>query len=133
MHTYCVQFDNIFTIRNSYSYSQVSVTVTYSQLIIVYTYYIYMIREVWVSIAVFKKRLVSFVKYMKLMKNLEAMFPDATPEEIQDSGDCLVCREGMSSGKKLPCSHVFHTDCLRLWLQHQQACPLCRYVFVYFV
>ena len=42
------------------------------------------------------------------------------------SGDCLICREGMDSAKKLPCGHMFHLDCLRMWLQHQQSCPLCR-------
>ena len=28
--------------------------------------------------------------------------------------------------KKLPCSHVFHTSCLRGWFQSQQSCPTCR-------
>mmetsp|Transcript_27950 Transcript_27950/g.36641 ORF Transcript_27950/g.36641 Transcript_27950/m.36641 type:complete len:414 (-) Transcript_27950:472-1713(-) len=26
----------------------------------------------------------------------------------------------------LPCSHIFHFQCLRMWLQHQQSCPTCR-------
>jgi E3 ubiquitin-protein ligase synoviolin len=32
----------------------------------------------------------------------------------------------MDSGKKIPCNHIFHLDCLRMWLQHQQSCPVCR-------
>jgi hypothetical protein len=46
-------------------------------------------------------------------------------------GDCLICREGMDCAKKLPCGHVFHLDCIRMWLQHQQSCPLCRFLYVY--
>ena len=68
----------------------------------------------------------SFFKYLTLMRNLESMFCDATEAEVQEAGDCLVCREPMERGKKLTCGHVFHVDCLRGWLQHQQQCPLCR-------
>jgi hypothetical protein len=63
------------------------------------------------------------------MSNIEKRFEDATAEELAAAGDCLVCREGFIAdckGKKLPCSHIFHLECLRLWLQHQQTCPLCR-------
>lgn len=36
-------------------------------------------------------------------------------------------REDMvSSSKKLPCGHIFHTACLRSWFQRQQTCPTCR-------
>lgn len=38
-----------------------------------------------------------------------------------------VSREDMvSSSKKLPCGHIFHTACLRSWFQRQQTCPTCR-------
>lgn len=96
---------------------------------LIYSYYglpLHILREVWVSFVMFQRRLVSFIKYLKLIQNLETKFVSATPEEIADAGDCLVCRETMESGKKLPCGHVFHVDCLRMWLQHQQSCPLCR-------
>lgn len=87
---------------------------------------IHILREVWISFHIFYTQLVSLVKYIKLTSNLDQRFEDATPEEITSSGDCLICREPMEAGKKLPCSHVFHLNCLRLWLQHQQTCPLCR-------
>lgn len=90
---------------------------------------LHIIRETWIAFTLFHRRLTSLAKYVRLMHNLEQRFPDATPEEIESAGDCLVCREGYGvddKGKKLPCSHVFHLDCLRSWLQHQQTCPLCR-------
>eukprot|EP01034_Spumella_vulgaris_P023894 gene23894-30172_t len=84
-------------------------------------------RDVYAAYMSFYRKLLSFIKYLRLTRNLDGRFPDATPEEIVASGSCcLVCREDMDRGKKLPCSHVFHLDCLRAWLQHQQSCPLCR-------
>ena len=98
---------------------------------LVFHYYglpLHIIRETWIAFTVFHRRLNSFIKYLRLLNNIELRFPDASPEEIAAAGDCLVCREGFGDGKgkKLPCSHVFHLDCLRMWLQHQQTCPLCR-------
>ncbi|CAI5501753.1 unnamed protein product [Closterium sp. Naga37s-1] len=39
---------------------------------------------------------------------------------------CIICREEMTSAKKLPCGHLFHVHCLRSWLERQQTCPTCR-------
>ena len=33
-----------------------------------------------------------------------------------------VCRAAI----KMPCSHVFHEDCLLQWLKEQNTCPICR-------
>lgn len=98
---------------------------------LVMSYYglpIHIIREVWMAFHQFQKKVSSLIKYLKLTSNLESRFANASHEEIAAAGDCLICREAMDAGKKLPCSHVFHLDCLRMWLQHQQSCPLCRYV-----
>lgn len=96
---------------------------------LVFVYYglpIHIIREVGVAFYNFQRRLVSLIKYLRLTKNLDERFENATQEEMVAAGDCLICREGMETGKKLACGHVFHLDCLRMWLQHQQTCPLCR-------
>lgn len=65
------------------------------------------------------------------MNRLEERFEDATPEELTEAHECLICREGMDRGKKLPCKHVFHLHCLKMWLQHQQTCPLCRSILTH--
>ena len=96
---------------------------------LVFVYYglpIHIIREVGIAFYNFQRRLVSLIKYLRLTKNLDERFENATQEEMTAAGDCLICREGLETGKKLACGHVFHLDCLRMWLQHQQTCPLCR-------
>ena len=58
---------------------------------------------------------------------MDERFPPATEEEIREAGGiCIICRDDMSEGRRLPCGHVFHFACLRLWLQQQQSCPTCR-------
>jgi E3 ubiquitin-protein ligase BIG BROTHER-like protein len=41
---------------------------------------------------------------------------------------CVVCQlefEAEDSAIKLPCSHVFHVECLRPWLSRSKKCPYC--------
>ncbi|PSS32263.1 ERAD-associated E3 ubiquitin-protein like [Actinidia chinensis var. chinensis] len=51
-------------------------------------------------------------------------FPDATPEEL--NATCIICREEMTTAKRLSCGHLFHVQCLRSWLERQHTCPICR-------
>ncbi|GMN45175.1 hypothetical protein TIFTF001_014375 [Ficus carica] len=68
-------------------------------------------------------------------------------EEVQalescDQHCCVICLEEYNlspnhdddnksddhqKALKLPCSHIFHKDCLVLWFQINHLCPLCRY------
>ncbi|KAJ6291165.1 hypothetical protein OIU76_023259 [Salix suchowensis] len=58
-------------------------------------------------------------------------FPDATAEEIDASdATCIICREEMTTAKKLLCGHLFHVHCLRSWLERQHTCPTCRALVV---
>jgi hypothetical protein len=44
--------------------------------------------------------------------------------------DCTVCMEEIDAGSeaiRMPCSHVYHSDCIVKWLQTSHMCPLCRY------
>lgn len=76
----------------------------------------------------FKKALNDVILSRRAIRNMNTLYPDATPEELQLSDNiCIICREDMvSNSKKLPCGHIFHTTCLRSWFQRQQTCPTCR-------
>ena len=97
---------------------------------IVFAYYgvpLHIVRELWASYVQLRQRLQAFKKYRALTANMDERFPPATEDEIREAGGiCIICRDDMSEGRRLPCGHVFHFACLRLWLQQQQSCPTCR-------
>ncbi|CAM9756025.1 unnamed protein product [Ascophyllum nodosum] len=88
---------------------------------------VHLVRDMYVSFARVQRRLRTLVRYQRLVSTMEQRFPAATNDELAEcEHTCIICRDAMRSGKKLPCSHIFHFHCLRLWLQQQQACPTCR-------
>ncbi|RLN20356.1 hypothetical protein BBJ28_00013697 [Nothophytophthora sp. Chile5] len=100
--------------------------------LLIFTYYgmpLHIVRDLWVSIKNLQRRVASYFRYRKITANLNERFPNPTEEELQDTDrTCIICREEMApaSCKKLPCSHIFHVDCLKMWVQRQQTCPTCR-------
>ena len=43
--------------------------------------------------------------------------------------ECSICLVPLETGDRignLPCRHQMHVDCLKSWLQRQNACPLCK-------
>ncbi|PSS13538.1 E3 ubiquitin-protein ligase RING1-like [Actinidia chinensis var. chinensis] len=43
---------------------------------------------------------------------------------------CRICLDDFALGTKvtcLPCSHVFHEDCITTWLEKSHRCPVCRF------
>jgi HRD ubiquitin ligase complex, ER membrane component len=47
----------------------------------------------------------------------------ATPEYTQATRHKLMLRT-----KRLPCGHIFHFGCLKIWFEIQATCPQCRKV-----
>ncbi|KAJ3694713.1 hypothetical protein LUZ60_000090 [Juncus effusus] len=88
---------------------------------------LHLIRELYETFRNFRIRVSDYIRYRKLTSNMNERFPDATPEEL-DMGDatCIICREEMTTAKKLICGHLFHVQCLRSWLERQHTCPTCR-------
>ncbi|KAM7363138.1 E3 ubiquitin-protein ligase Iruka [Cochliomyia hominivorax] len=54
---------------------------------------------------------------------------DITNEEVERKLQCSVCWEDFKINekvRKLPCSHLYHEDCIVPWLNLHGTCPICR-------
>ncbi|KAL9186202.1 hypothetical protein ACHAXT_005440, partial [Thalassiosira profunda] len=50
-------------------------------------------------------------------------------DEEDDTFECTICLANIEDGDQvgvLPCTHIFHSECLRLWIARKNACPLCQ-------
>lgn len=50
------------------------------------------------------------------------------PSHSHDDSECPICCGGLGTEQtlRLPCSHVYHAACVRVWLNMQHTCPVCR-------
>ncbi|XP_045824657.1 uncharacterized protein LOC123917079 [Trifolium pratense] len=47
--------------------------------------------------------------------------------KVEEVTKCTICLEGVNVGVPLPCSHMFHKNCIEDWLVIGHCCPLCRF------
>lgn len=66
-----------------------------------------------------------FAKYLKLLRDLNSI------EETEVLCTCAICTDEITKGKKLKCSHVFHSKCLKMWCEKEVSCPICRAELVF--
>lgn len=66
------------------------------------------------------RKLVLFKKYIKLVRDLDSI------KETAVEGNCAICTDEIVVGKKLRCSHFFHSHCLKMWCEREMSCPICR-------
>uniref|UniRef100_T1IPZ3 RING-type E3 ubiquitin transferase n=1 Tax=Strigamia maritima TaxID=126957 RepID=T1IPZ3_STRMM len=97
-------------------------------MIKIHTFPLFAIRPMYLTLRAFKKALNDVIMSRRAIRNMNTLYPDASPEELASADNvCIICREEMfSASKKLPCNHIFHSTCLRSWFQRQQTCPTCR-------
>ena len=54
----------------------------------------------------------------------------------ENNNECPICLEVFDEGQNLSmskdkiCHHVFHSECLELWLRKHDDCPCCRVIFI---
>jgi autocrine motility factor receptor len=73
-----------------------------------------------------KKRMKRHSNYLKVIEKMEKRFPWATKEQLESTDKCAVCWDPLDQARRLPCSHLFHHNCLRSWLEQDTSCPTCR-------
>ncbi|XP_073826741.1 uncharacterized protein isoform X2 [Musca autumnalis] len=52
--------------------------------------------------------------------------PSETDEDAEKCAICLSLFEIENDVRRLPCMHLFHTDCVDQWLVTNKHCPICR-------
>jgi hypothetical protein len=54
---------------------------------------------------------------------------DLDHEDTDESASCAICFAPLLDGERvgaLACNHIFHVDCLKMWVQRRNVCPLCN-------
>ena len=78
-----------------------------------------------------RTKFIAYQNYRQLSNHITNVYKPMGPEELAEyNDDCVICRDPMSSALRLPCGHIFHTTCLRSWLEHNHNCPTCRYALI---
>ncbi|KAL5078061.1 hypothetical protein RYX36_017045, partial [Vicia faba] len=64
------------------------------------------------------------IRFVPAAKSCIEGFKTVTLEEVEK---CTICLEDFNVGVCLPCSHMFHMNCIQDWLNIGNFCPLCRF------
>ena len=82
-----------------------------------------------------QKQRTKHLTYHRVISDMECKYP-----QVQTKGECLICwdtfrymigtcracKKLLSTARRLPCGHCFHSSCLRQWLEQDASCPICR-------
>ncbi|KAK2173212.1 hypothetical protein NP493_892g01005 [Ridgeia piscesae] len=71
------------------------------------------VRELWTALKKFK----SNVRYGTVPNREELNLVE---------NNCPICQDKLSDPVRLSCKHIFCEDCITLWFDREQTCPMCR-------
>lgn len=67
------------------------------------------------------------VQLRRLVNQKLNVLPQASHERLADTEDvCPICLDELKAARVTPCNHLFHTYCLKKWLNVQNKCPMCH-------
>ncbi|KAL3529734.1 hypothetical protein ACH5RR_009056 [Cinchona calisaya] len=69
------------------------------------------------------------VEFKGVMKSSIGALEVVNLDDLNSRNSCLICLENLVTGLQaiqLPCSHIFHEDCIMRWFKQNHMCPLCR-------
>ncbi|XVE85908.1 hypothetical protein DITRI_Ditri17bG0129300 [Diplodiscus trichospermus] len=67
-------------------------------------------------------------KYVMIPAQESMMLKKVNVEDGDDG--CAICLEELkveSYASQMPCSHMFHSNCIEKWLKKKNNCPICRF------
>ena len=65
---------------------------------------LYIGNDFWRSLRYLHRAVTGFIQYQRVIWSINNRFEDATTEELEAVDRvCIICREQMDAGKKLPC------------------------------
>ncbi|KAF0717689.1 Aste57867_2159 [Aphanomyces stellatus] len=82
--------------------------------------------SIWVNDMI--RYIVPYLKTKTKNEVLESLQANVAP--CDGSEECVICMRLMADAAvALPCTHVFHADCICAWLKVRNTCPTCRFSF----
>ncbi|OQS04405.1 hypothetical protein THRCLA_03353 [Thraustotheca clavata] len=64
-----------------------------------------------------------------LVEYLSTHKAQATIDVRENARECVICQVDIDKADqvtRMPCQHIFHTECLGQWLKIGNSCPICR-------
>ncbi|KAH9157460.1 hypothetical protein AeRB84_000706 [Aphanomyces euteiches] len=80
---------------------------------------------VWVNDMI--RYIVPYLKTKTKKEVLDALQANKAPYAGLD--ECVICMRCMVEAVTLPCTHIFHSECICEWLKVRNTCPTCRFSF----